>query len=395
MTMLVGLLLAAVLPTSWPPLDRTPTAFVEVRVLTLDGQDLERGTVVVADGRIVAVGPASEVPVPLDAMIVSGEGLTLLPGLVDMHVHLGASTLGDYVAHGVTSVRNMWGFARLPALAADVAAGRRLGPAISSASPGIDGLPVSWPETVILEDASAADAVVRAQKDAGWASVKLYQRLRADVYAALLAAARRQGMSAVGHVPTASSLGVALDGGQASIEHLGGYERATSGSPVIGLGGWTSADPARMDSWAARTAAAGTWNCPTQVIFATVARRNGSPDLQRAMENRRLMIAALHRHGARLLAGSDAGVNGTVEAGSGLLEELELLVAAGLTPVEAIRAATADAAAFLGQEAEIGHIRPGWRADLLLVAGDPRVDVAAVRRQAGVMLRGRWIPFTD
>jgi imidazolonepropionase-like amidohydrolase len=104
------------------------------------------------------------------------------------------------------------------------------------------------------------------------------------------------------------------------------------------------------------------------------------------------MIAALHRHGARLLAGSDAGVNGTVEAGAGLLEELEHLVAAGLTPVESVRAATVDAAAFLGQSDEIGRVRPGLRADLLLVAGDPRDDIAVLRRPAGVMLRGLWIP---
>jgi imidazolonepropionase-like amidohydrolase len=389
---LLALLLLAGIADPWPPLDPTATAFVDVRVVTMDGVVHEHGTVVVRDGLIAAVGAAGEVGVPLDARVVTGEDLTLMPGLVDMHVHLNASTVADYVAHGVTTVRNMWGFANLPFVMDRVRRDELTGPVVLSASNGIDGNPPSWPEALVLEDPRDADELVRRQKEAGWVAIKLYQRLRGDVYEALLEAAKRHGIPAVGHVPTASSVEVALAGGQASIEHMGGYERALSGVGAIGLGGWTDVHAERMEEWAARTAQAGTSICPTQVIFATVTRNAGDrADLVKAMENRRLMIGAFHRAGVRLLAGSDAGVGGTVAPGAGLLEELELLVAAGLTPEAALAAATSSAADFLHREGEFGRIRAGLRADLLLLHGDPRVDITAVRRQAGLMLRGRWI----
>jgi imidazolonepropionase-like amidohydrolase len=103
------------------------------------------------------------------------------------------------------------------------------------------------------------------------------------------------------------------------------------------------------------------------------------------------MVRALRDAGARLLAGSDAGIDRTA-AGTSLHDELDLLVAAGLTPYEAIRAATSGGAEFLEETAEIGTVAPGRRADLLVVADDPLEDVAALRGIEAVILRGSWLP---
>jgi imidazolonepropionase-like amidohydrolase len=380
-------------PPAVPPLDRATTAFVGVQVVAMTGAAaVPDATVVVSDGRIAVVGARSTVPVPPAAAVVDGAGLWLMPGLVDAHVHVNTADLPEYVAHGVTSVRNMWGYDTLPAIARRVAAGEVLGPAIYSGSPGIDGTPPQWPQTQILEDPAGADALVQQQVRAGWLFVKVYQRLQPAVYDAVLAAARRHQIRAVGHVATGTTVEHALESGQACIEHLSGYDRSLSGSTGLDTRVWLRADPARMAELARRTRDAGTWNCPTHVIVRELARRGGTPDETRVIvENRHRMTRALREAGARVMAGSDAGID-VVPPGASLHDELQLLVDSGATPFQALQAATTDPADFLGLGSEIGTVSPGLRADLLLLRADPLRDVSATRDIAGVMLRGRWLP---
>lgn len=93
-----------------------------------------------------------------------------------------------------------------------------------------------------------------------------------------------------------------------------------------------------------------------------------------------------------MLLGTDAGGPPFIATGSSALDELRLLVTAGLRPYDALRAATIDAAKFLHRESEIGTIEPGKIADLLLLRGDPLRDIENVELRAGVMLRGKWLP---
>jgi imidazolonepropionase-like amidohydrolase len=380
-------------PAAVPPLDRATTAFVGVQVVPMTGPAaIPDATVMVSDGRIAAVGPRSTVTVPPAATVVDGAGLWLMPGLVDAHVHVNTADLPAYVAYGVTSVRNMWGFDTLPAISQRVLAGDVLGPAIYSASPGIDGTPPQWPQTQVLEDPAAADALVQRQVSAGWLFVKVYQRLQPAVYDAVLAAAHRHGIRAVGHVATGTTVEHALESGQACIEHLSGYDRALAGSSGTDTRVWLRADAARMPDLARRTREAGTWNCPTHVVNVELARRSSPPDEARVIvENRHRMTRALREAGARLMAGSDAGID-VVPPGASLHDELQLFVDSGATPFQALQATTTDPAEFLGLGAEIGTVAPGLRADLLLLRADPLRDVAATRAIAGVMLRGRWLP---
>ncbi len=356
----------------------------------MDAERVLRDQVVLVSGdRIAAVGPAEEVAIPPRAGIVDAQGAYVLPGLVDMHVHIRRAELAAYVENGVTSVRNMWGYASLPPVIADVAAGRRLGPTIYSASPGLDGTHAVWPETRIVDDPAAAEAAVADQVAAGWRFIKVYNSLSLASYDAIVAAAGSRGIRVVGHVPNSVPIEHALDSGQASIEHLRGYDLVLTRSGQANAAAWADIDPARIPDLSARTAAAGTWNCPTLAIYEIFSRSLPGGARERAVANRGAVVRALRDAGAPLLAGTDAGIDQT-EAGTSIHDELAQLVAAGLTPYEAIRAATSGAAEFLREQAEIGRIAPGLRADLLVVDGNPLEDVGALRAIGAVVLRGAW-----
>jgi imidazolonepropionase-like amidohydrolase len=368
-------------------------AIIHASVVPMDTDRVLRDhTVLVVGDRIAAVGPDGSVVLPSGTPVVDVDGAYVTPGLIDMHVHVRRSELDDYVRAGITSVRNMWGYQALPAVIDDIAAGRSLGPTIYSASPGLDASPGVWPETQFVDDPSQAEAVVAAQVAAGWRFLKLYNSLSRASYDAIVAAARGHGVRFLGHVPFAVSIGHALDSGQSSIEHLGGYDDAlTRTSQPRSVLAWLDIDADGIAPLAAHTAAAGTWNCPTSAIYALLAGTQSADRQARIRQNRGAMIRGLRDAGARLLAGSDSGIDVTA-AGTSLHDELDELVAAGLSSYEAVRAATSGGAEFLEEGAEIGTVAAGRRADLLVVSGNPLEDVAALRDLEAVILRGAWRP---
>ncbi len=365
-------------------------AIVHASVVPMDDDRVLRDQVVlVAGDRIAAVGPVGAVAIPPGNGIVDVRGAYVLPGLIDMHVHIRRTELAAYVDSGVTSVRNMWGYSTLPTVMADVAAGRLLGPTIYSASPGLDGTPAVWPETQLVDDPAVADATVAAQVAAGWRWIKVYSSLSPASYDAISAAAASRGIRIIGHVPRRVSIDHALDSGQLSIEHLGGYDRALTRTGQSNAEAWADIDASRIPALAARTAASGTWNCPTLAIYAMIADALPADARDRVIANRGAVVRALADAGARLLVGTDAGIDRTA-AGTAIHDELDDFVAAGRTPYESLRSATSSAAEFLGEESEIGRVAAGLRADLIVVGANPLEDVRALRAIEGVVLRGAW-----
>ncbi|MGE0353950.1 MAG: amidohydrolase family protein [Gemmatimonadales bacterium] len=375
-------------PRALPPLAHGSFALVGVHVLSMKDQPVARNqTIVVRNGIIAEIGPAEAVAVPEDAERIEAAGRFVVPGLMDMHVHLREEDVAGYLGSGVTTVRNMWGDSQTAVLRARAAKGETV-PTIFSAGPGLDGNPPVWPSSVVLTSADQAAPEVAREVAAGWDFIKVYNRLEPAVYHAILAAARAEGVPVVGHVPLAIRLEEAMAGGQASIEHMTGIAEAAGGgrSPQ----GWTRIDRGVVAPIASRLARSRVSVCPTLVILANMARHSLTPaDAALARENQAYVVAAMHQAGVRLIAGTDAGLVDAVPAGESLISELELFVRAGLTPLEALRTATTEAAAFLGIDSLVGSIEVGKRADLVVLLGNPLDNIAALRNPAAVILGGR------
>ncbi len=284
----------------------------------------------------------------------------------------------------------MWGWQGLQALATRIDRGEVVGPRIISASPGLDGLPVQWPETRVVTATADVPAAVKDQVQAGWRYLKVYTRLSRENYQAIMAEARAAGIPVVGHVPFAVPIEDAIALGQTSIEHLTGYETRFSRSGRMGMWSWIDANPALYSNLAQVSARAGVWNCPTLAIYSALSRQHTQAERDVIVRQRRAFVLELQRAGANLLAGSDAGID-EVEPGASLHDELAELVAAGLTPYQALRAATIDAGRFLGI-AGLGTVAIGAPADLLLVDGNPLDRITRVRQFDGLVYRGAWIP---
>ncbi len=410
---LIALLAAGVGAQSAPPA-AGPLAVVGVHVLPMTEDVVLRDqTVLLRDGRIERIGPVAEVAVPADAVRVEGRGRFLGPGLCDAHVHLlDEGDLAVYLAHGVTTVRNMKGGPWALELRDRIGRGELAGPRVLTAGPH-----VNEPECRTAEDVRRA---VAAHVAAGYDMLKIHGELADEAYVALLEEAARVALPVVGHVPRNLPMQRVLElGGQAEISHAEEYLYAH----FDGLAG--DATAAEVEGIARATASAGVTVTPTLVAFRSIVeqiedfdrvlqdprvaqvappgRRTWQRDINRyaqrfsaadvpVMQARfellERLTRALQAAGVRLLCGSDA-MNPMVVPGASLHDELELLVAAGLTPFQALRAATANAGAFLGDGS--GLVAAGAPADLVLFARNPLEDIGNVRAIEGVVVRGRWL----
>jgi imidazolonepropionase-like amidohydrolase len=407
------------------------TAIINVNVVPMTAEVVVPSqTVVVQDGRIVAVGDVDTLPVPEDATVVDGTDRFLLPGLAEMHAHIPDTgtdaidrVLTLFVANGVTTMRGMLGRPSHLQLRDDLLSGMAFGPRLITSGPSFNGNSVDGPED--------ARRKVRAQHAAGYDFIKIHPGLTAEEFRAVAATANELGMPFAGHVTAAVGLDGALEAGMATIDHLDGYMEAMMPADSDRSGGYggffgvllaNQAIGDRVEELAASTARAGVANVPTEALFehlvgetatvdllsrpetaympaATVERwvearerqfaeRGFSPAVAlRAIELRRSLILALHEAGATLLLGSDAPQVFNVP-GFSLHRELAFLVDAGLSPYEALRTGTVAVADFL--DTNTGTVEVGKEADLVLLDGNPLEAIGNTRRVHGVMLRGLW-----
>lgn len=427
----------AVSPVPDPTAGATTLAITHVSVLDVErGRLLPDRTVVIRGDRIVTVAPAVRAAVPGGAEIVDGTGRVLSPGFADMHVHL--YTEGDlftYVANGITTVRNMAGDTTHLAMRRRVASGAIVGPRIVTAGPVVESGSLSHPDNVRLDDPTAVRPELERQRAAGYDFVKVYNRLSRPVYDSVVAVGARLGMPVAGHVPIEVGLDGALAAPQRSIEHFRGYVQQLmplaaplpAGSAFHDWSlAWNRIDDGRIAPLVARTVAAGVWNVPTFAFTvhelspaADHARLLARPELrrlslqglpadraqtsylrdfsesdfvatQRGLDGQFRLVRALDTAGAGLLVGTDSWLSGYA-----FVDELELLVRAGLTPARVLRMATLDAARFLGESDRWGSVVAGRRADLVLLDADPLVDIGNARRVRAVVVGGRVLRRDD
>ncbi len=433
---LLSLIGGAAMAVPPPP---TVFAFTDVTVVPMDEERVIEGqTVIVRDGRIEAIGP--DLAIPQDAMTIDGHGRFLMPGLAEMHAHvppqahdaqLIEDTLFLYAANGVTFARSMLGAPHHLKLRERAAQGEIISPRIYTSGPSLNGNSVPTPV--------AARELVVEQKRAGYDFLKIHPGLDLARYNAIVAAADEHGIAFGGHVPAAVGLERALDAGQATIDHLDEFfpPLVRDGSPLADAQsmffGWNLAgevDESKIGPVAQRVREAGAWVVPTEALMqhlllpepsaerlaerdimryvprATLAQwvdaKRGmvgqaayDPELvARFIEVRAKMMKALHDAGAGLLLGSDAPQIFNVP-GFAIHDELRMLVAAGLTPYEALATGNVNVARFLDESDEFGTVEAGMRADLVLLDANPLADVANASRIAGVMLNGRWLPARE
>jgi hypothetical protein len=412
-------------------------AITDVTVVPMDRERLLPGrTVIVRDGRIEAIGPARSARIPAGAIRIEGRGRYLMPGLAEMHAHVpgGADpqwaedVLFLYAANGITFARGMLGAPAHLELRSRLERGELIGPRLYTSGPSLNGNSVASPQD--------GRRMVAEQKAAGYDFLKIHPGLDRARYDAIAAAAREHKMPFGGHVPDDVGLRRVLEAKQTTVDHLDGYMpllvRDGSAAGESGFFGYDLADQVderKIAQVARLTRQAGVWNVPTDSLMhhmllpglgeaELLAReemryvprkmldgwkqaRSGlrsQPDYDPARAARFIavrgkLIKALHDEGAGLLLGSDAPQVFNVP-GFSLHRELRYLVQAGLTPYQALSTGTREAARFLGTPGDFGTVEPGRRADLILIEGDPLKDVGNLRRRAGVMVGGRWLPET-
>ncbi|MCE9597830.1 MAG: amidohydrolase family protein [Spirochaetia bacterium] len=413
---------------------------MNVSVLPMDSERiLEHQTVIVSEGKIKAISSEAGATIPEGAERVDGTGKFLMPGLTDMHVHLVTDRrdMFLYVANGVTSVRNMAGF-QVPSilgrivpildvpdhleLREDIRNEKRFGPTIFTTGKQLDGknpFKQPWPLSQIVLTPEDAEEAVRQQKKDGFDFVKIYHMLDPLVYERIVKTADEIGIKVVGHVPLKVGLKTVLSTkpSMQSIEHMTGF--------VDNFRGRLYFPDSELDSYAALMKKSGIWICPTIIVWTTWIRSENlksladnenvqyvSPTVRKFWMERiergvnvvegsggsypaeymqvYLRVArALHKAGVPFLMGTDS-VSPYVIPGFSVHQELKLLTEVGLTPYEALVAATRNPAAALGQDANMGTVEIGKVADLLLLDANPFLNIANAQKRAGVMVQGRW-----
>lgn len=385
-----------------PPQGDDTTVIANVSVVDVSaGASRPHQTVVIRGSQIETVSPANVVKVPAGARVTDGAGKYLMPGLWDMHVHLDGDggVLALFLAAGITGARDMGGdFAPLAEARRHVANGQWEGPRLLLSGPMLRGpkppSDTSSSGSRVVRNAEQAREAVDWLVTLGVDFVKVHDDLSRDSFLAIAAAARQRKIPFVGHVTAAVTPVEASDAGQLDIEHFDWLPKACaalfkSDSDAIEALPAECQGPA-IESMLQRLVRNGTWIEPTLLQF-----RYFAPGQWRTIfAGFRRLVPELRRAGARLLAGTDW--QSSLEARGGapgitLHDELALLVEAGFSPIEAVRAATSYPAQFLGLWDRLGSVEPGKTADLVLLSADPLADIHNTTRIAAVVREGRLV----
>ncbi|MGW8268682.1 MAG: amidohydrolase family protein [Longimicrobiales bacterium] len=416
-------------------------ALAHVRIIDgRGGAALEDQTIIVSGGTIQAIGAAASTAIPDGAEVISKPGYTVIPGIVGMHDHifypagpghyntLEYSAPRLYLAAGVTTIRTTGGmepYAELN-LKRAIQEGRVPGPSMHVTSPYLEGPGAFTLQMHELKSSEEAREMVAYWDGVGIDDFKAYTNITRAQLAAAIEEVHQRGKKITGHLCSigfreAAELGIdnlehgllvdtefypgkepdvcppsaanrqallALDIGGEEVQEtirqlvahgvavtstLPVFEISVPGRPPVDTRVLEAMGPSARESYLTRR--------------AQIGSIGGSPS-GALLEMEMAFELAFFRAGGLLLAGPDPTGYGGVLPGFGNHREIELLVEAGLTPVEAIKVATYNGADYLGQLRRIGTLEPGKQADMVLIQGDPSTDISEIRQVETVFKAG-------
>lgn len=415
-------------------------ALVHVRVIDGTGAaPLENQTIVIADGKIKSISTSATTNIAANALVLDLKGYTVLPGLVGMHDHMffpmggsppmysnmGSSFPRLYLALGVTTIRTTGSVAPFTDLEIKrlIDSGRMIGPKMHVTAPYLEGRGSFTPVMHELTGADDARRMVNFWADQGATSFKAYMNITRDELRAAVEEAHKRGLKVTGHLCSigyreAAEIGIDnLEHGlladsefvpdkqpdkcpgaavSASLRQLDLNSDAvketirtlvaknvaiTSTLPVFEAGAPLTQSGIGAASAVLNPRVLNVMNTDARVRYLSARSRIASDSpaailVRKSMDFERAFVAA----GGLLIAGLDPTGNGGIVAGFGDLREVELLVEAGFTPIEAIKIASFNGAKFLGEDARIGSIAVGKQADLMVMKGNPADNIADIEK---------------
>jgi imidazolonepropionase-like amidohydrolase len=407
------------------------TALVGATVIdVVAGRAIPDAVVLIHEGRILSIGERATLPVPRGAATIDLTGHWVVPGFIDVHTHQQRWGIDLGLRWGVTTVRELHGALPIPPLVAPA-------PHTFSAGAMLDGVPGSWPGSLVVRTAEDVNIALDSLVASGARWVKVNVGITPNLLELVVNGARARRLPVAAHLGLTDAM-MAMRLGVASMEHLSGIPEAAGDSVVVhdayrrGLGAgvtafgtaWLVADTGRLMQVARDLAASGVTLVPTLMMHEVLSRLDdpsmtGRQDVQEAPDSVRAswdaaaimaafdwdpatladlraarrvqdgFVAEFARSGGRLATGSDAA-NPFLVPGVAVHQEMEMLVAAGLSPLAALRAATVAGADLLRADS-LGRLRANAVADLVVLSGDPLRDIRNTRRIERVMLRGVWV----
>lgn len=418
--------------------DAPVVALTHVRVIDGTGAPARADqTLIIRDGNIAALGAAASLAVPEGVTVIDATGKSVMPGLVMLHEHLyypagsgvyaqlGESFIRLYLAGGVTTMRtggNVNGFMDVN-LKRLVDAGQKAGPAIDATAPYLNG-PNTFVQMRVLKGPDDARRQVAYWADEGATSFKAYMQITRAELAAAIDEVHKRGLKITGHlcsVTYAEAAALGIDdlehGFMAATDFVAGKQPDVCPGQGTGQQSIAALDPegepfkklvaTLVDRKVALTSTMTVFETftpgrpmpPGLDVLVPELRQQFEQTFARTSQNQQSIYKTLLpkgmalerafvRAGGVLVAGTDPTGSGGVVPGYSNQRQIELLVEAGFTPVEAIRIGTLNGAAYLGREARIGSLVVGKQADLVLIAGDPSTTIADIRRVETVFRQG-------
>ena len=396
-----------------PQLAKSSNTIAIVGARLIDGtgrSPLLNSVVVVKENIIWKVGESGQIAIPPDAEIIDGQGLTLLPGLIDAHFHLDRNIHFPnlFLRHGITSVRDPGAW--IESYDEVRASGKSL-PRLFLTGPHFDMPPPAYPDnSIIVRDPDEARIAVNLFADQGASAIKVYFRLPLAIIKEVCNTAHQRGIPVTAHLEITNAVD-AIVAGLDGIEHITSFGTALLPTTKAE----TYKQSILADNNARRDGRYQVWNdidingkkanvltsflanqetfvCPTLGAFEYRFGDEKQDSVKvAAFKNMMAFVGKSNKSGVKIVVGSHSWVP-YAEAGWAFQHEMELLAESGLSNMEIIVAATMENARFFRIQDRLGSVEEGKQADLLLIKGNPIEDISSFYNVQKVLLNGNWVP---